>query len=53
LCPADQSKPPFFSAFDALAVDHGGSGTGFPANRFAAFYIELMMYAIERAIPTP
>src|SRR6202050_1195631 len=51
--PADQSKPPFFSAFDALAIDDGGGGTGFPANRFAAFYIELMMYEIERAIPTP
>ena len=43
----------FFSAFDALAVDDGGGGTGFPANRFAAFYIELIMYEIERAIPTP
>jgi hypothetical protein len=43
----------FFSAFNALAIDDGGGGTGFPANRFAAFYIELMMYEIERAIPTP
>src|SRR6476619_2721674 len=51
--PADQSTPPFFSAFNALANDHGGGGTGFPANRFAAFYIELMMYEIESAIPTP
>jgi hypothetical protein len=46
-------SPPFFSAFDALAIDDGGGGTGFPANRFAAFYIKLMMYEIERAIPTP
>jgi hypothetical protein len=22
-----------------LAIDDGGGGTGFPANRFAAFYI--------------
>ena len=46
-------KPPFFSAFDALAIDDGGGRTGFPANRFAAFYIKLMMNEIESAIPTP
>src|SRR5882762_6949997 len=51
--PADQSKAPFFSAFDALAIDDGGGGTGLPANCFPAFYIELMMDEIERAIPTP
>ena len=28
-------------------------GLGSQANRFAAFYIKLMMYEIERAIPTP
>ena len=50
---ADQSKPPVFSAFDALAIDDGGGGTGSPANRFAAFYITLMMYEIEHAILTP
>src|SRR6476660_9872137 len=36
-----------------ISGDDGGGRTGFPANRFAAFYIELMMYEIERAIPTP
>ena len=30
-----EPKPPFFSAFNALAIDDGGGGTGFPANRFA------------------
>ena len=46
-------KPPFFSAFDALTIDDGGGGTGLPSPRFSAFYIELMMDEIERAIPTP
>ena len=36
-----------------MAIDDSGGRTGFPANRFAAFYIELMMHEIKRAIPTP
>src|SRR5262249_8957530 len=51
--PVDKSNPPFFSAFDALAIDDGGGGTGLPANRFSTFYIELMMDEIERTIPPP
>ena len=36
-----------------MAIDHSGGRTGFAANRFAAFYIKLMINEIERAIPTP
>src|SRR5262249_8685912 len=52
-CPRRSPHSIFFSAFDALAIDDGGGGTGLPANRFSTFYIELMMDEIERAIPTP
>ena len=46
-------SPPFSALLTLWLSITGGSGTGFPANRLAAFYIELMMYEIERAIPTP
>ena len=47
-------KPPFSALLTLwLSITAGRWGLGFPANRFAAFYIELMMYEIERAIPTP
>jgi hypothetical protein len=36
-----------------LPIYDGGGGTGFLADRFAAFYIKLMMNEIESAIPTP
>src|SRR5258705_10480266 len=51
--PADRSKPPFFSAFHALAIDNGGGGTGPPANPFSAFYIKVPLAEMERAILTP
>jgi len=39
-------KPPFFSALTLWLSMTAGGGTGFPANRFAAFNIKLMMYEI-------
>ena len=50
---AGRCTPPFFSAFDALAVDDRSSGTCLPLFLFSALHVELMMNALQRAVPTP
>jgi hypothetical protein len=44
-------SPPFFALLTPW-LSMTAAGDWLPANRFAAFYIELMMCEIERAIPT-
>src|SRR3981081_2521948 len=50
---AGQSTPPFFRALDALTVDDGGARAGVSAGQLPALYIERVMDAIERAVPSP
>ena len=50
---ADRSRPPFFSAFHALAVDDARGGTGFPLRVLAALDVQRVMNAIQRAVPAP
>jgi hypothetical protein len=47
------NRSPPFSALLTPWLSMTEAGDWLPANRFAALYIELMMYEIERAIPTP
>ncbi len=44
---------PFFGAFHALAVDNCGRWTGLAAGLFTTSHIELVMDAIDRAVPFP
>lgn len=41
------------SAFDALAVDDGGSRTGLARGQFATRDVKRFMDAVERVVPTP
>src|ERR1700675_4528643 len=50
---AGQSTPPFFRALDALTVDDGGARAGFSVGQLPTLYIERVMDAIERAVPSP
>src|SRR3954454_502331 len=43
----------FFGALDALRVDDRRRGAGLPASLLAAFHVERVMEAIERAVPGP
>src|SRR6476646_9495766 len=45
--------PPFFRALDALTVDDGGARAGFSVDHLTTLYIERVMDAIERAVPSP
>src|SRR3954470_24637382 len=51
--PVGRSRPPFFGALDALGVDDRRRGAGLPASLLAAFHVERVMDAIERAVPGP
>ena len=44
---------PFFGALDALAIDDAGGGTGFSVRLLAAFGVERVMNAIQRAVAVP
>ena len=46
-------RPRFFRALDALAIDDGGSGTGFAFALLAALHIKRVMDAIECAVVAP
>src|ERR1700682_4476224 len=53
---AISSPPPhsiFFRALDALTVDDGGARAGFSVGQLTTLYIERVMNAIERAVPSP
>src|SRR6266404_4363125 len=43
----------FFRALDALTVDDGGARAGFSVGQLPTLYIERVMDAIERAVPSP
>lgn len=45
--------PPFFRALNALAVDDGGGGRSLALRAFAAFDVEGVEDAVERAVSTP
>ena len=46
-------QTPLFGALDALAIDDAGGGTGFSVRLLAAFGVERVMNAIQRAIAVP
>jgi hypothetical protein len=48
-----EATTPFFSAFDALAIDDGSGRAGFPIALLPALHIKPVMDAIERAVPAP
>src|ERR1700712_2116645 len=50
---ADRSRPPFFRALDALAVNDGRGWAGFAVSQLAAFNIKRVVDAIERAVVGP
>ncbi len=45
--------PPFFGALHALAIDDAGGGASFSFRLLAAFNVERMMNAIQRAVAMP
>ena len=45
--------PPFFGALHALAIDDAGGGTGLSFRLIAAFNLERLMNAIQRAVAMP
>src|SRR3954465_11858985 len=51
--PAGRSRPPFFSALHALAVNDRDRRACLPRGLLAALHIERVMNAIERAVPAP
>ena len=53
LRPADRCGPHFFSALDALAIDHCGDGAGWPLSQFTALDVERAMDVIQRSIVVP
>src|SRR4029077_357939 len=50
---ADRCKPPFFSAFHALAIDDGGGGAGLSSALLPTFHIKRVVDAIQRAVVAP
>src|SRR6202007_3187626 len=44
---------PFFFALAALPVDDGGARAGFSVGQLTTLYVERVMDAIERAVPSP
>src|ERR1700712_1912196 len=50
---ADRSRPPFFRALDALAVNDGSGWAGFAVSQLAALNIKRVVDAIERAVVGP
>src|SRR6202035_2056285 len=51
--PCGSMHAPFFCAFHALAVDDGGSRTGFPLLSFATLLIERVVDSSQRAVIGP
>src|SRR3954465_14654403 len=51
--PAGRSRPPFFSALHALAVNDRDRRACLPRGLLAARHVERVMKAIERAVPAP
>ncbi len=51
--PPGRSRPPFFRAFHALAVDHAGARRGRAALEVAGHDIELVVQALQRAVELP
>ena len=49
--PAGRSRPPFFSALHALAVNDRDRRACVPRGLLAALHVERVMNAIERAVP--
>ena len=45
--------PPFFRAFHALAIENRGRWARLPPGLLAAFYVQNMVDAFERAVPIP
>src|SRR5450631_651537 len=50
---AGRYAPPFFGAFDALTIDDTGRGAGFAFQFPAAFEVQRVMDAIQRAVIPP
>ncbi len=46
-------QAPLFGAFHALAVDDAGCGTGFAPPFFTTLDVQLMIDAVQRAVPVP
>jgi len=49
----DRSKPPFFGAFHALAVDDPEACRRVPADKLSCLRVEFMMHTREHAIAVP